>query len=477
MKFKVFAKSLESADIRAFYYDNMTNQLSEENGRVIARSPATAEAVPHPGFDKTSPLSKSRSPKLLKIQLGLSCNYTCDYCSQRFVERPPETSKKHIDEFLSKLDNLRLSEQEGLKIEFWGGEPLVYWKTLKPLAEALRDKYDWGRPINFSIITNGSLLTDEICDWLYDMGFSVAISHDGPGQSVRGPDPFNDVNTRRVVLDFYRRMKPQGRISFNAMLNNKSTSRAAIQSWFIEFTGDSDVPLGEGEIVDAYDEGGQANSLQTFREHFAFRKQAFNEIFETDGRIGFVGVINKLDEFITSVLSQTPSAGFGQKCGMDRQEALTVDMRGNVITCQNVSAVEIAPNGENHLCGTLDNFDDVQLKSATHWSRRPHCSACPVVALCKGACMFLEGDNWTSSCANAYTDNVTLFALAFQKITGLVPFFIKGDGLPAERSDIWGDVLKHVDAPKEKPFPVKVVVSKQAVEGHEVYTKSVTVGV
>jgi uncharacterized protein len=40
-----------------------------------------------------------------------------------------------------------------------------------------------------SVITNGSILSDEIIDWLMMLDFAVAISHDGPGQSVRGPDP------------------------------------------------------------------------------------------------------------------------------------------------------------------------------------------------------------------------------------------------------------------------------------------------
>lgn len=470
MKFEIIAKQAQSGEVRTFVYDNMTNQLSAD-GQVIARAPAPAAVAPHPGFDKSTPLKKSRTPRLLKVQLGLSCNYTCDYCSQRFVERAPETSKKHIDEFLAKLDALHLSEEEGLKIEFWGGEPLVYWKTLKPLAEALRDKYDWVRPIQFSIITNGSLLTDEICDWLYDMGFWVSISHDGPGQSVRGPDPLDDPETRRVVLEFYRRMRPLGRFSFNAMLNNKSTSRAAVYDWFVELTGDPAVPLGEGDIVDAYDEGGQANSLHTTQEHFDFRKRSFAEIFGSDGRIGFVGIIEKIDQFILSVLNQQPNAALGQKCGMDRPDALAIDLRGNVLTCQNVSSVQAAPNGESHLCGTLDDFDNVAVKSATHWARRPHCAGCPVLGLCKGACMFLEGDNWTASCANAYSNNVALFALALEKITGFVPLYIDGN-LPAERADIWGDMVEHKPQAARKPFPVKVVVQHQELDGVGVYSKA-----
>lgn len=422
------------------------------------------------GFSKLDPVGKTRKVRILKVQLGLSCNYSCDYCSQRFVERAPETSKKHIDEFMAMLDGLEFSEKDGLKIEFWGGEPLVYWKTLKPLAEAIREKYDWMKPIDFSIITNGSLLNDEICDWLYEMGFSVGISHDGPGQHVRGPDPLDDPEKRQTILAFYKRMK--GRISFNAMLNAQNMSRRDIHQWFIDFTGDPDVPLGEGELVDAYDEGGAANSLSTKAQHFAFRKRAFQDIFQTEGRVGFGGIVHKVDEFINSVLDQRPAHLLGQKCGMDRDDIIATDLRGNVLTCQNVSAVETSFNGESHKIGSLSDIDSIKLKTATHWSRRERCSACPVIHLCKGACMFLEGEHWDTSCANAYSNNVSLFALAFAKITGCVPTFISG-GLPDDRADIWGDLLEHPERVKPKAFPVKVVAERRELDGVSVFSKSV----
>lgn len=195
----------------------------------------------------------------------------------------PETSKKDIDAFMEKFDKLDFNEKEGLKVEFWGGEPLVYWKTLKPLAERIREKFSsWKRKPQFSIITNGSILTDEIIDWLMMLDFSVSISHDGPGQSVRGPDPFDDPEAKKRILGFYRMMsrlkKP---FSFNPMMNSKNKSRKEIYDWFVNLTGDPNVILGEGGIVDAYDEDGITNSLQTKAEHFEYRRTAFADIFST----------------------------------------------------------------------------------------------------------------------------------------------------------------------------------------------------
>jgi uncharacterized protein len=373
---------------------------------------------------------------------------------------------------------LRFSEERGLRVEFWGGEPFVYWKTMKPLAEAIREKFSsWKKPPQFSVITNGSILTEDICSWLYAMGFAVSISHDGPGQFVRGPDPFEDEETKKLVLEMYEVFRPEGRMSFNAMMNSKNTSRKAVYDWFVNFTGDPNVFLGEGGFVDAYDEDGLENSLNTKKEHFNYRQQSFKDIYENDGKIGFYGVLKKIDAFTKSVLIHHEAQYVNQKCGMDDEHTISFDLRGNVITCQNVSALETSKNGESHLGGNLADFDNIELKSVTHWMNRKECSGCPVLHICQGACMFLDGKFWETSCNNAYSDAIPLFALAFEKMTnGYIPVLINNKELPLDRQDIWGTVYEHKDEPKKKIIPIKIVsevVGK--IDDVEIYGKSIVV--
>ena len=386
MLFEIHAEK-NANDKKIFYYDNMTNVLKDETGFVF-EYPQTQQqnSKPFVAFDKNNPLKKSKLITHLKIQMGLSCNYSCDYCSQKFVERPKETSKKDIDAFLEKLEVLEFNEEQGLKVEFWGGEPFVYWKTMKPLAEALKEKFTtWKRKPQFSVITNGSILSDEIIDWLMMMNFSVSISHDGPGQPVRGPDPFDDPEQKKRLIGFYRMMtRLKKSISFNPMMNSKNKSRKAVYDWFVDMIGDPNIQLGEGGIVDAYDEDGITNSLQTKQEHFEYRKTSFVDIYSTQGRINFVNIIGKINGMVYSILSHSDAKYLGQKCGMDDEHTLAIDLRGNVMTCQNVSALETSKNGESHLGGTLDNYDDVEIKSSTHWSNRKECSSCPVLHICKG---------------------------------------------------------------------------------------------
>ena len=475
MLFEIHAER-SAADKKIFYYDNETNTLKSEDGTVFEYPQIPEQnSKPFVPFDRDRPLKKSRAIQLLKIQMGLSCNYSCDYCSQKFVERAPETSKKDIDVFLEKFKVLEFDETKGLKIEFWGGEPFVYWKTLKPLAEAILDKFsDWKRKPQFSVITNGSILNEEIIDWLMKLNFTVSISHDGPGQHVRGPDPFADPEKKKQILGFYRQMSRLKKgFSFNPMLNAQNISRKKIYNWFVEFTGDPNVQLGEGGIVDSYDADGMQNSLQTKQQHFEFRRTAFADIFSTQGQIGFKMQLDKIDGFIKNVLAHSNAEYLGQKCGMDDEHVLAIDLRGNVMTCQNVSSLETGKNGESHLGGNLDDYDNVAIKTSTHWSNREECPKCPVLHLCKGACMFLDKEFWDVSCANSYSDNVALFALAVEKITGYIPTLIKQDELPLERQDVFGTIYQHTEVEKKRIIPIKIVsevVGK--IEGVEVYGQS-----
>jgi uncharacterized protein len=308
------------------------------------------------------------------------------------------------------------------------------------------------------VITNGSLLNPETNQWLEDLGFTVSISHDGPGQHVRGPDPLEDQQVRTAILDLYQRLAPKERFSFNAMLNRDNQSRADIQSFFVNLTGDPNVLIGEGGFVDAYDAGGINQSLRADEFH-SFRRQAFHDI--RHGKASRIASVrDRVMSFVNSLRFMRPASSLGQKCGMDRSDSIAVDLKGNVLTCQNVSAAALAPNGESHRIGHTSQLDQVALKTATHWSHRSECPKCPVLQICKGSCMFLEGPLWEASCNNAYSDALPIFASGIEFLTGLVPVFIDGD-IPEARKDIFGFSRTNSNGTvaTRKPFPVPVVAS------------------
>jgi uncharacterized protein len=439
-KFKIYCADLTGDHIETFEYDNSISKLFDSKGNIVA---ADLGEIHRKNFDnvkdvfvvsENNPAKKSRDFNRLKISLGLKCNYSCEYCVQRFVPHENENTTSKIESFLDKIyKNFDFGlDGIGKEIQFWGGEPLLYWDTILPIAKSLKENFS---KISFSIITNGSLLTKEKVDILDELGFSIAISHDGPGQSVRGPDPLEIPKIKEIWLYAYSKLRPNGRMSFSSMINVENSSRKKITDFFVELTNDPYVVIGEGELVTAYDEGGISMSL-TEDNFKSYSLNAFKEI-ATQNINNFAIISNKITGFLSTLFNSTPSRVLGQKCGMDKENNIAVDLDGNVITCQNVSSIAIAPNKNSHKIGHIDDFDNIKLNTATHWSERKECSNCPVLQICKGSCMFLQEELWDISCNNSYYDNIPYFTSVIHHMTDYVPVYIDGD-LPESRKDIFG---------------------------------------
>ena len=128
-----------------------------------------------------------------------------------------------------------------------------------------------------------------------------------------------------------------------------------------------------------------------------------------------------MEEFFRSIAFNRPLEAVGQKCGMDMPDDIAVDLQGNVMTCQNTGA-----QGK-HKIGHVSKFDEIALNTSTHFSHREECMHCPVVQLCKGSCMYLDGPLFAQSCHNSYALNLGILRAALFRITGKVLTKIEGD--------------------------------------------------
>ena len=209
------------------------------------------------------------------------------------------------------------------------------------------------------------------------------------------------------------------------MMHAGNQSRAAVQTWLKARFG-PDVQIGEGAFIDPYDAGGMAATLKTQAEQIGYRVKAFDEL-RTAQVARFDISRQKIKGFVDSVRYARPASALGQKCGMDKVDNLAVDLHGNVLTCQNVSAASTGPNGESHLIGKLEDLAGVEMKTSTHWSKRSECTSCPVLQLCHGSCMFLHGPLWDAGCDASYSDNTPFFAAGLEYLTGCKPIYIEGE--------------------------------------------------
>ena len=115
---------------------------------------------------------------------GAHCNLACKYCYYLEKNNLYQNSHHHLmsDEMLEQFTREYIEAQTMPQVLFtWhGGEPLMRSIDFYKKALALQKKYAHGKQIDNVIQTNGTLLTDEWCEFFAKNHWLVGISIDGP---------------------------------------------------------------------------------------------------------------------------------------------------------------------------------------------------------------------------------------------------------------------------------------------------------
>ena len=113
---------------------------------------------------------------------GPACNLRCEYCyyleKQHLLgERQPVMTDELLEVFVR--DYIQLQQTPDILFTWHGGEPMLRPLDFYRKAVRLQRYYGRGKRISNVIQTNGTLLTDEWCEFLHDEGWLVGISIDG----------------------------------------------------------------------------------------------------------------------------------------------------------------------------------------------------------------------------------------------------------------------------------------------------------
>lgn len=120
-------------------------------------------------------------PNLHILVVTLRCNQSCVYChaSRAPMDRAgfdmtPETARRAVDLALA-------STSPAITLEFQGGEPLANFPVVREVVEyALARNVDARKALDFTLVSNLSLMDDERLDWLTERRVQICTSVDGP---------------------------------------------------------------------------------------------------------------------------------------------------------------------------------------------------------------------------------------------------------------------------------------------------------
>lgn len=163
----------------------------------------------------------SRPLYIMLKPVGAHCNMACDYCyylekSNLYAQVP-----RHVmsEELLERFTKEYIESQTMNQVLFtWhGGETMMRPVSFYRKAIEFQKRYANGRQIDNVIQTNGTLLTDEWCEFLKENRWLVGISIDGPQEFH---DEYRSTRTGKPtwtkVMQGIRLLKKHG-VEWNAM--------------------------------------------------------------------------------------------------------------------------------------------------------------------------------------------------------------------------------------------------------------------
>lgn len=115
------------------------------------------------------------------LMLGEACDFNCRHCLQhpahnRLTKHPSEKLIRYLQHLADiRPRGIRHIPSE-LNLTFFGGEPLLYFESIKDVVEAVnRDN------VRYTVISNGASLTEEHVEYFNRENIHFAVSNDGPG--------------------------------------------------------------------------------------------------------------------------------------------------------------------------------------------------------------------------------------------------------------------------------------------------------
>jgi uncharacterized protein len=178
------------------------------------------------------------------LQVTQSCNLRCKYCSFSGIYQnrshsklmmSEETAKKSIDFYID-----HSSETPRLSFGFYGGEPFLNFDLIKRLALYIKQKVR-GKKYSIFMTTNGTIINEEIVQFLVENDVNLFVSLDGPKEVhdrnrcfVSGGGSY-DVVMKNIELA--KKLAPEyvaKKIGFNAVFNSE-TPFCSLSRFFTDF--------------------------------------------------------------------------------------------------------------------------------------------------------------------------------------------------------------------------------------------------
>jgi uncharacterized protein len=323
----------------------------------------------------------------LVLVVAQTCNMKCKYCyAQSYMSKASAPFIMSVGTALKTAETfLKLYPDRLKNIQFTGGEPLIGFPVIKEVVLFTRE-YCQARQIStphFNIVTNGTLLTPEIVDFLQEQRFQITVSLDGPREINDQQRIFpSGRGTHDIVTSKIQELERRGiDVTIEATFTRKHIEQGASVQSILEYTKSIGAKgLHISPVIGNY--GGDelimtAQDIEYIVQSYKIATFAIFDSFLT-------GTPDRVD-YVLYILGALTGKGYTHFCDAGIK-ALTVDTEGNIYPCfvligedflmGNINSEEFPSAKFFEMRAMFENMGKERLEPCkTCWAKKL-CSAC-----------------------------------------------------------------------------------------------------
>ncbi|WP_286240512.1 quinohemoprotein amine dehydrogenase maturation protein [Neptuniibacter halophilus] len=317
------------------------------------------------------------------LNVNTGCNLSCSYCYKEDLDKPSAGKKMGLDTAIQSIEMLiqESPDESRYNVVFFGGEPLSNLPLIKDVVAYSERRFaELGKPVDFTMTTNATLLTEEIVDWLNQHRFGISISMDGPKAihdknriTVGGQGTYDVVSRKaRMLLERFNARPVGARVT----LTKGITDIRRIWDHLFNELGFAEVgfaPVTSGDI--SYYNLSDTELVEVFSNMKALGREYLEAALE-HRNIGF----SNMHQLITDLHEGNKKA---LPCGAG-VAMLAVDHEGGLNLCHRFTGSDLDTFGS-----VQEGVDKERLGSFLEQRldrTNTGCSSCRIRNLCSGGC-------------------------------------------------------------------------------------------
>ncbi len=337
----------------------------------------------------------AHKPRRIQMLMAQGCNLGCRYCyawrngsNQKGTLMPLDIAKRSVDYLIERSGN-----RKDLQVTFFGGEPLLNYPTIRQVVEYCRELEKQGdKKFTFELITNGTLLTEEIAEWVASEKFLLFISIDGWKEmhnynrpSMDGEDMYDRIiKNAQYANQLYKSDPTLTPIKVRANLTGRYHDSRAVGDYLASL-GFTVVGVG---AIEPLPHGDPSPSALTEDQMDGLQQKISDWLVDVVNRLIAEEPVSYYEGVqlrkVTSVLR--PMALKGVTCGVARNTAI-VDNKGNIFPCHRYEGME------NYILGDvftgLDREKTMAYYQKVNQNATNRCQTCWIRDYCGGGCAWL----------------------------------------------------------------------------------------